>query len=471
MPSLSSMPSGFFSLWRQHRRGYAQILKMSLPLIVGMGSSTVMQLTDRIFLANYSLTAMAAAMPAGIAAFVPTAFFMGVGTYVNVFIAHYCGAKSKQRIGPALWAGIYFSLISGGVLALLSLTSPLLFSAGGHPLPVREMENIYCGTLLLGGGFNVLMAVLGCFYSGQGITRPIMLINLAGMCLNVPLTYLLINGAGPFPELGILGSALATVIAWIFECLVFAALIFTPANMPVFNLRPAWPKPGLLRRLSRFGLPNGVHFMADMAAFAVFVFLVGRMGLNSLAATNIVFSINQIAFMPLLGLGMAVSILVGQSLGASRIAAARLAADQALHLAMVYMLIIALWFMLAPLPLLELFRPRDMSPEEFLVISGTGADMLRLVALYCIFDAFTIVYAGALKATGDTRFIMLIMLLCALLVMIMPTVLAVRFDWGIMFSWYAMTAYVCLLGLIYWLRFRSKAWEGIEVVGKEEGNI
>jgi MATE family multidrug resistance protein len=107
-----------------------------------------------------------------------------------------------------------------------------------------------------------------------------------------------------------------------------------------------------------------------------------------------------------------------------------------------------------------------MGPEEFAVISELGVEMLRLVALYCLFDAFTIVYAGALKATGDTRFVMLIMLFCACLFMIGPTLLAIQLDLGIMFAWYGMSAYVCLLGVIYYLRFRSQAWENIEVIEK-----
>jgi MATE family multidrug resistance protein len=409
---------------------------------------------------------MAAAMPAGIMSCGPVSFFMGIGTYINVFIAHYFGAKTPARIGPALWAGIYFSLFSGLILALLSCAGPWIFAHSGHPQHIQELEIIYFTVLMLGGGLNVLMAVLGCFYSGQGLTRPIMLINLIGMSVNVPLTYMLINGVGPMPELGILGSALATVFSWLLECLLFIAIIFTPANISAFNLRPARPERDLLRRLARFGLPNGIHFMADVGAYTVFVFLVGRLGLNALATNNIVWSINQIAFLPLMGLSLAVSTLVGQALGADNIKAARRAAADSLHLALLYMIGIGLWFVLAPGPLLELFRPRAMGPEEFAVISELGVKMLRLVALYCLFDAFTIVYAGALKATGDTRFVMLIMLLCACLFMIGPTLLAIGLDLGVMFAWYGMSAYVCLLGIIYYLRFRSHAWENIEVIEK-----
>ena len=448
----------------QHPQGYALVLRVSLPLIVGMASSTIMMVTDRIFLANYSLEAVAAAMPAGILAFVPTSFFMGVCTYANVFIAHYYGARAKHRIGPALWQGIYFALLSGLLMIAISFSADFLFALGGHPPEVQELEKIYFTALTLGGGFNVIMAVLGCFYSGQGITRPIMVINIIGMLLNVPLNYLMINGLGPFPEMGIFGAALATVISWIVECLLFAFIIFSRANLDQFNLRPSWPERDLLKRLWRFGLPSGLQFVADVATFTLFVFLVGRMGLQALAANNIVFSLNQIAFVPVLGLNVGISTLVGQSLGARNTQAAQEVTASAMHLAFLYMLGVALWFVLAPLPLLELFRPREMAGPEFTAISRLGVELLRLVAIYCIFDSFTIIYSGALRGAGDTRFVMLAMLITSLTIMIAPTILAVYMDWGIKFTWYCMTVYISVLGIIYYKRFKSGVWKSIQVV-------
>ncbi len=77
-----------------------------------MGSITLMHFTDRMFLANYSLDAIAAALPAGIASFTSIAFFMGVANYTNAFVAQYTGARALNRVGAALWQGIYFSLLA-----------------------------------------------------------------------------------------------------------------------------------------------------------------------------------------------------------------------------------------------------------------------------------------------------------------------------------------------------------------------
>jgi len=112
--------------------GYRQVLAISLPLVASMGSITLMQFTDRIFLANYSTNAIAAALPAGIACFTFISFFMGVANYTNAFVAQYSGAGASHRIGAALWQGIWFSIFSWVLLALLYFVSEDLFSLIGH---------------------------------------------------------------------------------------------------------------------------------------------------------------------------------------------------------------------------------------------------------------------------------------------------------------------------------------------------
>ena len=76
------------------------MLKIGLPLVVSMGSATVMQFTDRIFLSNYSLESIAAATPAGILSFLFTCFFLGVVTYGNVFVASTPGLEGRSGWPP-----------------------------------------------------------------------------------------------------------------------------------------------------------------------------------------------------------------------------------------------------------------------------------------------------------------------------------------------------------------------------------
>ena len=86
---------------KAHR--YRQVAMVCFPLVMSMAAITVMEFTDRVFLSNYSLDAISAVAPAGIAAFLIVSFFGGVAGYTSVFIPQYFGANAPKRIGVALW--------------------------------------------------------------------------------------------------------------------------------------------------------------------------------------------------------------------------------------------------------------------------------------------------------------------------------------------------------------------------------
>ncbi|MBU4190738.1 MAG: filamentous hemagglutinin family protein, partial [Proteobacteria bacterium] len=191
--------------------GYRQAMVLGLPLVISMVSSSVMTFTDRIFLGGYSLDALAASLPASIAAFLFLSFFFGVVEYVGVFVSQYTGATRHERVGAALWQGLWFCVPSGLFLASLWFVAGPLFALAGHPPEVQELEVAYFRILTLGGGPFLVGVCLSCFFSGRGMTKPVMIVNTAATVLNIPLDYCLINGIGPFPELGIVGAGIATL--------------------------------------------------------------------------------------------------------------------------------------------------------------------------------------------------------------------------------------------------------------------
>ena len=328
-----------------------------------MGSITLMLFTDRLFLSRYSLDAIAAAMPAGIASFLFLSFFMGVASYVNVFVAQYIGMNEPKKVGASLWQGLYFSFGSAGILALLYFLAGPLFNAAGHSPQVQKLEIQYFQILILGAGTSVCSSALSGFFSGRGLTRIVMLAHFTGAAINIPLDYCLINGIGPFPEMGIRGAGIATVTAYSVIMIIFSVLIFTSSNERKFGVISHWKlSPSIFFRLMKYGLPNGVQFFVDVFAFTAFVFLVGRLGKQFLAATNIVFSISTFAFLPMIGFGIGLSIMVGQALGRNRPEEAERATGSTLRITLAYMMSIALLFVLAPEWLMDLFRQRERRP-------------------------------------------------------------------------------------------------------------
>jgi MATE family multidrug resistance protein len=445
---------------------YRQVLRVSLPLVVSMSSTMIMEFTDRIFLANYSLDAIAAALPAGIAAFLFISFFLGTAQYLNVFVAQYTGSGRLQRVGAALWQGIYFSVLSAVAMVSLFFLAEPLFELGGHPPEVRVLEVTYFRVLCLGSGVLIVATALSCFFSGRGKTRPVMIINMIGTLFNIPLDYALINGIWFFPEWGILGAGIATVMSWSLVAVVFAFMIFSGENNRVFNVRNHRAfEANLFGRLMRYGIPSAIQFSMDIFAFTFFIFMVGRIGKLQLAATNIVLSINSLAFMPMMGFSLATSTLVGQALGRNRPDEAVAATRATIHVVLVYISILLVIFLLTPQPLLELFKPTHLAPEAFVGISETGIRLLRFVAAYLFFDALYMIFIGVLKGAGDTRFIMWSIGTLSLAVMILPIYIGVEvFNAGVYFAWSCATCFVFLLFAVSFRRYLQGRWKKLRVV-------
>jgi MATE family multidrug resistance protein len=445
---------------------YKALFSVSLPLVLSMAATTVMEFTDRVFLSNYAIDAIAAAMPAGIAAFLILTFFTGVTTYLNVFVAQYTGAGSSRRIGPCIWQGIYFSIMAAVILVGLSFAAHPIFQLGGHPPEVQKLERIYFRVLCLGGGFNVLGTCLASFFTGRGKTRPVMLINMIGMAFNIPLDYALINGVWFFPEMGIQGAGIATVCSWALIALLFAWLIFDRSNERRYGMLSGRAFDGeLFWRIIRKGVPAALQFTMDVLAFTFFVFWVGRLGKIELAVSNIALSIQSIAFMPAFGFSMGLSTLVGQSLGRNDVEG-------------------ALRFTNKPSPFCWPIRccwicSSYWHPSGFSASSSRPAGKAPLtgscwkwapascgswpcssVSTPCILHL-----SGSLKGAGDTRFIMWSIGLATLIVMVLPLTIIVEYtEWGLFASWIVLTLYVITLFAISFLRFRQGKWKTIRVI-------
>lgn len=461
--------SSFFQListaWRQPG-GYREVCKISLPLIISMSSHTVMLFTDRLFLGRYSLDTLAASVPAGLLAFMFMCFFMGMVEFTNTFVAQYVGAHFPRRVGSALWQGIYLALAAGILLAGLSFIGENLFRLAGHAPRIQQLETVYFRILMLGAVFGLLQNALSCFYSGRGLTMPIMVINVIGVLLNVPLNYLLINGYWGFPELGMAGSALATVTSSVVMFLLYICVVFRETNDRVYGVRRMWAFDRVLfGRLLKFGTPAGIQVFVDIFGFTIFLLMVGRLGREALAATNIACSINLLAFMPMIGFSIAVSTLVGQAIGRGCPEDGVAATRSALHLTCVYMWALAALFILAPAWLINIFQARSIAAGEFADVRRLAVGVLRFVAFYSIFDALNVIYSGALRGAGDTKFIGWTISILSLGLIVLPvTAGVIYFHAGLYTIWGFVSAYVCVLALVFRWRYRQGRWKRMRVI-------
>jgi MATE family multidrug resistance protein len=445
--------------------GGREVALIAYPLILGHLSFTIQTFVDRLFLTWHSAEAVAGAVTGLFAVWAIVALFTGTGEYLTTFVAQYLGAGRLERIGPATWQGIYFSIGAGVLIASLSPLAGPAFDLARHDPALRRYEVEYARVLMLGALPVVLMATLSTFFAGRGETRVILHVNVLATVVNMALDYVLIFGKAGFPELGVTGAALGTVLSQVAGAAVYLALMLQRRHRVAYGTLSGFrPEPRLVLRLVRFGMPTGLQYSLEVAAFAVFMVIVGRIGTLELAASGIAFNLNMIVFFPMVGLAVAVSSLVGRYLGAEQPALAERAVGSALAMSLVYMgLCGALYVFGAKLLLAPYAAGAD--PATFPQIAAIATVLLRFVAFYSIFDMLNLVHAAGLRGAGDTLYPMALTFVLAWIVMLVPAGIGCqRLGAGVYFAWSMATLYVFLLGLLMRRRFRAGHWKSLRVI-------
>ncbi|HUU35720.1 MAG TPA: MATE family efflux transporter, partial [Vicinamibacterales bacterium] len=384
--------------------GYRELLKVALPLIASTGMWSVQTVIDRAFLAHYSNADVAGSMNGGSVHFTVIVLFVATVAYANTFVAQYIGAGRPGRVGLAVWQAVFFSLAAGVVLFALARPASGVFVLFGHEPSLVEAETGYFLILTCGAVFPILGTALSTFFSGRADTVTVMLVTLASVAVNVVLDYALIFGRFGLPELGVRGAAWATVIAYAVYSLLFLVLMLRPAHRRAFGtLSGCRFDAELMRRMFRYGLPSGVSYILEVAVWAATILLMGTYGVVASAASAIAFGINSLAFMPVVGVGLAVSTLVGRRQGEGRPELSARTAWSAVHLVVVAMGCFSVLMVLAPGPLIGLFSQNGAGQDPG-AVPRLVRDLLYYVAIYVAFDAIAIVLFAALRGAGDTLF-------------------------------------------------------------------
>ena len=442
------------------------MLALAGPMVISTVSFTVMTFIDRMFLTHYSLDAVAAAMPSAMLQFTVISFPLGVASYVNTFVAQYQGAGRRRQIGPIVWQGVWIGLAA---IPLLLLTTPFAhfyFHHAGHDPAVVVDEIAYYDVLIYGSGAVILAPALSSFFTGRGETRVVMVVDICAATLNGVLAWMWIFGHCGFPSMGIAGAGIATVCAEWARVIGYAALMARP-RYRVYHLLAGWRiRCDVMRRLWTFAAPGGLQMLVECGSFTLFITLVGGLGKLPQAATMLAFNVNSVAWVPMMGVGLAVSTLVGQQLGANRPELAARAAWTAFILAMIFMCTMSMFYLFVPDWFL-MGHAAGMDPAAFAPLRDWIVVLLRFVSAYCIFDALNVVFMSAIRGAGDTRFVFCTALGTSLLPLSLAWIGIHYLGQGLLWCWTLITCWVLSAGFIYLARFLQGKWRAMRVIEPE----
>jgi MATE family multidrug resistance protein len=318
---------------------------------------------------------------------------------------------------------------------------------------------------MVGGLFIFLTFASEGFFRGVGDTKTPMKISIFISALNILLDYGLIFGKLGLPRLEVAGAALATVIATAVQCIIALFIILRGRKFrDRFRTLPVQRfDAGRLLEMIKVGGPVGIQWVLDMGSWTIFTALVARLGAVQAAANQIAITLLHVSFMPGHAVSTASTTLVGQYLGGCDPASARRSATNSLRIAILFMGCMGLVFLVFRRPLIRAFNPD-------LAVINIGADLLIFAAVFQIFDAMSMVAGGILRGSGDTRGPAAIQIALSWLVFLPLAYLAtLRSGFGVRGGWSAATAYILLLGIVLYARYRRGDWATRVLIKEKRG--
>ena len=435
------------------------ILLLAWPVAAEMSLHTITQVVDMAMVGRLGPEAVAAIGLSFRPLFFVMSIFLGIGGGTTALVARFTGAGDRDLANRTMHQALLFAAPIAFILAaLLAIFSRSVIGFMGAAPDVLPLGANYIRLMSPGIMLSHLGMVATSGLRGAGDTRTTMRVSAAVNVLNVTLNYILIFGHLGFPALGVRGAGIATSTARGIGGLVILFLLCKGGLV----LRLPWPNLGkwdkdLVLRILRVGLPAMIERILDSSAMILQLKMLATQGTTVVAAVTLAQNIEELSFLPAIGLSVAASTLVGQMLGRKDPDSAEGAAWQSSYLGIAFMGSMGLLFLIAPRFLLGMYGAEG----ELLSV---GVSFLRIVGLFQVPMALSMVLAGGLRGAGDTTSVMYITSFSTWGVRLGLTALALFvFELGPIAAYTALCADWLVRALILSGRFRRGAWKSREV--------
>jgi len=380
------------------------LLRLAAPLILAQLSQMFMGVADVVMVSRVSATDMAGVTLGGNLYF-PTQFLVaGLLMALTPTIAQLHGAGRTCEMGEVVRQAFWIAVPAGVLLVVLFNNIEPVYHWIGIDARAIPVAVGYLHALSFG-----VMPLL-CFFAmrylceGNSWTKPAMVLSMLSLPMKVLLNYGFIYGNLGLPELGGVGCGYSSAtIAWLqFTAMVFIVRHSRMRQSSVFD-RFSRPDGAAIGRLIRLGVPIGLANFLEMAVFSGVTLLIGRIGVEAVAAHQIAMNVGGLTFMIPMGIGMAAAIRVGFNTGAGDLEAARRSGWLAIGVATVFAVFAAIGVLLG-----RHWIPSLYTPDA--AVAALAASLLVFVALFQLFDDTQVTALGSLRGFKDTKLPMYIAL-------------------------------------------------------------
>ena len=436
--------------------------RLSVPIVIAQLGVILMGVTDNLFVGR-----LLGAVPLGAAGLANGLSFLvssiGVGALsvvaalVSKAHSQYDAAGINRLFRAGLRVAGLFSVVFGGLSVLMAYH----FDLFGQSAEVTAMAQDF--TLVLSASLVPLLVFVAARQLADGLRYPrvAMMITLSALVLNAAFNYVLITGFGPFPDMGLMGSATATLLSRLFMAIGMLAYIYRSARFKPYLLRAyrALPTATDVRTILRLGIPGGLTFFFEVATFTLAAVITGWLGEDRLAAHQIAINMASVTYMMATGIASAAAIRVGAAVGRGSREGMFRAGVAAFVLSIGFMSVAALLFFTANDWLVSLYI-RD-NPA----VATLAATLIIMGGIFQLSDGIQVVGVGALRGLSDVNAPTLITLFSYWGVALpMSYLLGFTFGMDVVGVWIGLLAGLTIAAVLLTVRFfrRVRRMEPIE---------
>lgn len=428
-----------------------EILRIGLPIMLGQACVIILAFADNIMIGWHSVDELAASSFVNNVMNLFILTELGFATGMTPMIGADNGTGNIKGIGITVKNGLMTNGIIGGIsIILLTIIYFCLDHFGQAPelTPyIKPYFAIIGISTLFALGFNVLKQFT------DGICRPMisMTLLMIGNLLNIFGNWVLIYGKLGFPEMGLTGAGISTLVSRALILLVFIVFIFKSKKMNEYAraIKEALLSRGEMKTVFKMGYPVGIQMALESSTFTFAAVMAGWLGVIQLAAHQVVITISQLFFLMMQGLSFAVSILVSNAFGRKDLGSVREYARKG------YFMTLGISATLSAL--LYCFRYQAAgiftdSPE----VSAMAVSLFFLLFAYQFGDGLQLCFANVLRGIQDVRPIMYAAFVSYYLIAIPSAyVLGFKTSLGIHGIWLGFPIGLTLAGIFFYARYRS----------------
>ena len=436
---------------RQYLPFYKRNLHLAFPIVLSQIGQVMVSLFDNMMVGHVGTTELAAASFANSVFMIGMIFGMGITFGMTPLVGNAFGNNDHQTTIVWLKNGIFSHLTAAAVLTLLMFGVYLLLPLMGQPPEVLELAQPYFILFTISYLPFILFFSFKQFFEGIGNTKIAMQITLTANVVNIMLNYLLIFGKFGFPEMGLNGAGVGTLVSRIVMPIMFAVYIARKSRFREYFVLARAEKISKDRiiRLFKIGIPIGFQLIVEVTAFGIGAVMMGWLGETALAAHQVALGLASFTYMVAVGISQANTIRVSHQIGLKDFKSMKMATMASTHLVLVFMSLMALVFIAGKNLLPYLF-----TTDESVVQIAAG--LLIVAAVFQLFDGLQVIMQSTLRGMADVTVPMFIAFIAYLFVGI-PTsyVLAIVLKVGPQGIWFGYLVGLGTAGILFYLRFKK----------------